>query len=118
MHLEEVEVPLRLCGPRKHSHYTEKVREKESQTQPKSISCPGHSQPERTYWSRKLKKSNLSFGSWNVGTLNDNSYSDRTERGTAFIVYELYKQNIDIAALSKTRLSDGLVREAGSESTF
>ncbi|GAB1607583.1 craniofacial development protein 2-like [Argonauta hians] len=43
------------------------------------------------------------FGSWNVHTLQDSS--DAPERKTTLASLELSKHNIDVAALSETRLS-------------
>ena len=51
--------------------------------------------------SRKIRKK-FTFGSWNVRTLQDNN--DAPERKTAVVALELSKYNIDIAALSETRL--------------
>ena len=54
--------------------------------------------------SRNSSKYNKFFlGSWNVRTLQDNNSSP--ERKTALICLELKKYNIDIAALSETRLA-------------
>ena len=58
-------------------------------------------------------------GAWNVRTLLDRSGSDRPERGTALVGKELSRYNIDIAALSETRLADeGQLTEAGCGYTF
>ncbi|KAJ4927753.1 hypothetical protein JOQ06_015555 [Pogonophryne albipinna] len=56
---------------------------------------------------------------WNVRTLTDNQASDRPERRTAIISRELGKFQIDIAALSETRLADeGQLKEEKGGYTF
>ena len=57
------------------------------------------------YCSRNNNKSNKKFlfGSWNVRTLQDNL--NAPERKTALVSRELKRYNIDIAALSETRLA-------------
>lgn len=57
------------------------------------------------YCSQNNRKSSKKFlfGSWNVRTLQDNN--DAPERKTALVSLELKKYNIDIAALSETRLA-------------
>ena len=58
-------------------------------------------------------------GAWNIRTLQDRSGSDRPERRTALVRKELSRYNIDIAALSETRLADdGQLTEAGCGYTF
>ena len=52
------------------------------------------------------KKQKFTFGSWNVRTLLDRENSGNPERRTAIVTRELSRYNIDIAALSETRLSD------------
>ena len=52
---------------------------------------------------RQLKQSKMRFASWNVRTLLDSL--DRHERRSAIIGRELARYNIDIAALSETRIS-------------
>ena len=47
----------------------------------------------------------LNAAAWNVRTLLDREDSDRPERRTALIARELDRYNIDIAALSETRLA-------------
>ena len=64
-----------------------------------NCSCLGI-QP-RSHNNSKYKK--LSLGSWNVRTLQDNVSAP--ERKTALICLELEKYDIDIAALSETRLA-------------
>ena len=44
------------------------------------------------------------FACWNVRTLLDSDRSNRPERRTALIDKELFRLNVDIAALSETRL--------------
>lgn len=51
------------------------------------------------------KKKKLVFATWNILTLLDVS-NNRPERRTALLSNELLKYNIDIAALSETRLSE------------
>ena len=55
----------------------------------------------RSQNNRKLKKK-FNFGFWNVRTLQDSN--DAPERKTALVSLELSKYDIDIAALSETRL--------------
>ena len=65
------------------------------------------------------RNNTLKFGTWNVRTLLDNTNSDRAERRTAFVAREIRRLNLDIVALSETRLSDeGQLREEGGEYTF
>ena len=54
----------------------------------------------------KKKRFNLSLGCWNVRTLLDLKSSMHPERRTALVTKELQRLNIDIAALSETRLSE------------
>lgn len=59
------------------------------------------------------------FGSWNVRTLMDREASSRPERRTALIAKELARYNIDIAALSETRLAEeGSIAEPIGGYTF
>nr|XP_061823852.1 uncharacterized protein LOC133611023 [Nerophis lumbriciformis] len=68
---------------------------------------------------QKQKKHKLLIGAWNVRTLMDNQASDRPERRTAIISRELRKFQIDIAALSETRLADeGQLKEEKGGYTF
>ena len=61
----------------------------------------------------------LKVGAWNVRTLLDRDKTNRPERRTALIGYELARYNIDIAALSETRLADvGQICEKGAGYTF
>ena len=61
----------------------------------------------------------LTLASWNVRTLLDNIRTDRPERRTALVARELARYNIDIAALSETRLADkGQLTEIGGGYTF
>lgn len=69
---------------------------------------------------RRKKTQNLKLATWNVRTLLD-SYgrTERPHRRTALIAAELRRYNIDIAALSETRLLDeGSLIEEGSGYTF
>ena len=53
-------------------------------------------------------------GAWKVRTLLDRPGSDRPEKKTASVGKEISRYNIDIAALSETRLADeGQLTEAG-----
>ena len=47
----------------------------------------------------------LNIGCWNVRTLLDREKSGRPERRTGLVMNELHRLNVDIAALSETRLS-------------
>ena len=59
------------------------------------------------------------LGAWNVRTLLDRDNTERPERRTALIGRELAKYNIDIAALSETRLAgEGQLCEVGAGYTF
>ncbi|KAF1392327.1 hypothetical protein PFLUV_G00051640 [Perca fluviatilis] len=70
---------------------------------------------------RKIKvKNKLSIASWNVRTLLDLAETpDRPHRRTALVALELAKYNIDIAALSETRLhGEDSLTEVGAGNTF
>ena len=69
---------------------------------------------------RNIKKcNNINLGSWNVRTLLDNTKADRPERRTALVARELARYNVEIAALSETRLADkGQLTEQGGGYTF
>ena len=59
------------------------------------------------------------FGAWNVRALLDRDASSRPERRTALIAGELGKYQIDIAALSETRLAEeGSIAEPKGGYTF
>ena len=61
----------------------------------------------------------LKTASWNVRTLLDRNDSDRPQRRTALIAAELSRYNIDIAALSETRLAgEGDLTEKSSGYSF
>ncbi|KAL2090150.1 hypothetical protein ACEWY4_014838 [Coilia grayii] len=61
----------------------------------------------------------MKIGAWNVRTLMDRAPSDRPERRSAIIARELKRFNIDIAALSETRLADeGQLKEEKGGYTF
>ena len=63
---------------------------------------------------KRFKK--LTVDTWNVHTLKDN---ERPQRRTAIIAHEIKRYGIDIAALSKTRLSgEGSLTEIGEGYTF
>ena len=64
-----------------------------------------------------MRKLNISC--WNVRTLIDNSESSSPARRTALICKELDRYNVDIAALSETRLADdGQIQEIASGYTI
>ena len=59
------------------------------------------------------------FANWNVRTLLDNEDTDRPAQRTALIATKLCRYDVDIAALSETRLADeGSLSEAGGGYTF
>ena len=62
----------------------------------------------------------INFACWNVRTLLDADKSKRPERRTALVTRELKRLNIDIAALSETRLAeeDQLKEEGSGYSLF
>ena len=67
----------------------------------------------------RLRKQPMVIGSWNVRTLLDSKSSGRPQRRTALVASELARYNVDIAALSETRLPDsGQLAEAGQGYTF
>ena len=62
---------------------------------------------------------NLKIACWNVRTLLDNSNSNRPDRRTALLAIELSRYNIDIVALSETRLAnEGQIAEIKGGYTF
>ena len=66
-----------------------------------------------------MKKRKLTIGTWNVRTLMDRDNSGRPERRTTLVAKELSRYNIDIAALSETRLAEeGCLTEPASGYTF
>nr|XP_027219088.1 craniofacial development protein 2-like [Penaeus vannamei] len=68
---------------------------------------------------RKHNKTYLKVGTWNVRTLMDARDTDRPERRTALVSRELTRFNIDVAALSETKLlGEGQITEVGSVYTF
>ena len=61
----------------------------------------------------------LILGAWNVRTLQDKDGAERPQRRTALVSSELARYNIDIAALSETRLpGEGELCELGAGYTF
>ena len=61
----------------------------------------------------------VTFGAWNVRTLLDRAGTNRPERRTALIAHELNRYNVEIAALSETRLADeGHLTEQSAGYTF
>lgn len=61
----------------------------------------------------------VTFGAWNVRTLLDRAGTDRPERRTALIASELLRYNVQIAALSETRLAEeGQLTERSAGYTF
>ena len=71
-------------------------------------------------YSGRNNNKNLTVAAWNVRTMLDRTEStDRPARRTALIAQELSRYNIDIAALSETRLADeGSVTEDLGGYTF
>lgn len=73
----------------------------------------------RTITSRQKRRQRFKIGTWNVRTLLDRENSNRPERRTAIVARELQRYDIDIAALSETRLADqGKLLEDGAGYTF
>ena len=60
----------------------------------------------------------LTIVAWNVRTLMDSSSSDRPERRTALVGREIDRYKVEIAALSESRLAEGLSKEVGADYTF
>ena len=61
----------------------------------------------------------VTFGAWNVRTLLDHAGTNRPERQTALIASKLDHYNVQIVALSKTRLADeGQLTEQSAGYTF
>ena len=61
----------------------------------------------------------MTIGAWNIRTLQDVANSNRPERRTALVCKELAHFNIDVAALSETRLpGEGNIREEGTGYTI
>ncbi len=68
---------------------------------------------------KSRKRQCLNITTWNVRTLLDKNESSRPQRRTALIAIELARYNIDIAALSETRLAgEGELCERGTDYTF
>ncbi|KAL6464878.1 hypothetical protein MHYP_G00271950 [Metynnis hypsauchen] len=69
---------------------------------------------------KRKKYHNLKLATWNIRTLLDlQGSSERPHRRTALVAAELSRYNIDIAALSETRLLDeGSLTEEGMGYTF
>ena len=66
-----------------------------------------------------MKVTPLTIGAWNVSTLMDSSGFDRPQRRTALVGRELDRYNVQIAALSETRLAEeGLLKEVRADNTF
>ena len=70
---------------------------------------------------RKIRKDkvtrNLKLATWNIRTLGDTS--SRPERSTALVARELKRYDMDIAALSETRVAEtGQLVERGAGYTF
>ena len=71
------------------------------------------------YCGRNRRKISLNIATWNVRTLIDSDENDRPHRRTALVAHELQRYNIDIAALSETRLSEeDTLTEVGEGYTF
>ena len=61
----------------------------------------------------------MKFGTWNDRTLMEYPNSDRLERRTAIIAWELHRFNFNIVALSKTRTAgEGQLKEEQGQYTF
>ena len=61
----------------------------------------------------------MQFGARNVRTLMDTIYSNRPKRMTAIVAHKQSRYNIDVAALSETRLAGtGDLAEVGTGYTF
>ena len=61
----------------------------------------------------------FNIAAWNVRTLLDREGTDRPERRTALITAELKRYNVDIAALSETRIAgEGSLEEVGEGYTY
>ena len=74
---------------------------------------------QRSKFKEKTKIVPLTPGSWNVRTLLDRDDVDRPQRKTALVGKELARYNIDIVALSETRLAGkGELYERGFGYTF
>ena len=109
-----------------HLHSMRKGLEKVPQTLPVShISWPVYLDWRESHLrGRKNKKQNIKVSSlaldaWNVRTLLDRHTANRPERRTALVATELKRYNIDIAALSETRLAEeGQLTEVGATYTF
>ena len=70
--------------------------------------------PNKNYFSKTL-----TVGALNIRTLMDTANSDRPERRSALVCRELARFNIDVAALSETRLADeGNIQETAAEYTI
>ena len=68
---------------------------------------------------KKIKILPLKVATWNIRTLLDRANSDRPQRRTALIAAELSRYNIDLAALSETRLAgEGELTEKSSGYSF
>ena len=71
------------------------------------------------YCGRNRRQIPLNIATWNVRTLIDSGENDRPHRRTALVAHELQRYNIDIAALSETRLSEeDTLTEVGEGYTF
>ena len=65
------------------------------------------------------KKAPLTIAEWNIRTLMDAQPQLRPHRRTALVAHELNRYNVDIAALSETRLpGDDSLKEMGEGYTF
>ena len=78
-----------------------------------------HATVEKQNSLSKNKRVPLTLACWNVRTLLDRDDSNRPERRTALLSNELARYNLDITALSETRLSDeGDINEAPGYTFF
>ena len=59
------------------------------------------------------------FETWNIRTLIDRSAAARSERETTLIACELFRNSIDTAALSETKLTEeGSISEPDGDVSF
>lgn len=74
---------------------------------------------KRTKKSKSSTATSVTFGAWNVRTLLGRTGSNRPERLTTLIACELACYNVQIAALSETRLAEeGQLTEHSAGCTF
>ncbi|XP_030401681.1 uncharacterized protein LOC115642368, partial [Gopherus evgoodei] len=75
--------------------------------------------PTKAVEQKQNRVTTITISTWNVRKLLDNIKADRPERRTALVARELTRYNIDIAAVSETRLAnEGRLSESGGGYTF